>query len=256
MWLNEIFKLAFRSVKTNYGTWLAIAIITFIVGALPALITQPDILDFYKNVSYDLSSPATASSFPIRDNVSILEILGLVLSILITPGILAIGLMGARGKNGKLDHIINKAPLALKLFGFSIIYIIAVVAGTLALIIPGVYLLLRYSMTPLILIDEKNIGVFDAMKKSSDIMKGKYWNVLFNFYVLGLVMFTALFAIFTVSFPFLAISVGTPVLTLILFQIVFIVSSSITYPLGNVGYSVIYTNILGAKSSNDTSISK
>ena len=244
MWLNEIFKQSFGGIKTNYNTWLLVATISFIVGGLPALIAQPDVLEFYKNVSFDLTAPATTSSFPIDNNASVLGILGLVISILITPGIMAIGLMGARGERGKIDRIIKKAPIALKLFGFSIVYLIAVFIGTLALIIPGIYLLLRYSMTPLILVDRENIGVFDAMKESSDIMKGKYWSVLFNFYVLGVIMFTAFFAIFVISFPLLAISDSLPILTLILFQIMLVISSSITYPLGNIGYGVIYTRLI------------
>lgn len=213
------------------------------------MIVQPDVLEFYKNISFDLTIPATTSSFPTTDNISVLEILGLIISILIIPGIMIIGLMGARGKNGKINQIIKKAPVALKIFGFSIIYFIAVAIGTFALIIPGIYLLLRYSMTPLILVDRENIGVFDAMKKSSDIMKGKYWSVLFNFYILGLVIFTVFFAIFAITFPLLAISDSLPILTLILFQVVFIISSSITRPLGNIGYGVIYTKLLENNSS-------
>lgn len=256
MWLNEIFRLAFHNIKTNYGTWLLIAIITFIVGGLPTLIAQPDVLEFYKNVNYDLSSPSSFPSLPVTDNMSILEILGLIISILITPGILAISLMGARGKNGKLDQIIKKAPLALKLFGFSIVYIIAVIAGIVALIIPGIYLLLRYSMTPLILVDQEGIGVFDAMKKSSDIMKGNYWKALFNFLILGIVILAVYLVLFVISLPLLIISSNLPILVLIISQVLFIISNSITYPMGNIGYGVVYTKILGGNSSENTPVNK
>lgn len=256
MWLNEIFKQSFGNIKTNYVTWFLIAVITFVVGGLTTLISQPETLEFYKNFNYDFSSTATLPTFSTTDNMSILEILGLIISILIAPGILAIGLMGARGKNGKLDQIVKKAPLVLKLFGFFIIYTIAVVAGTIALVIPGIYLLLRYSMTPLILVDQENIGVFDAMKKSSDIMKGNYWSVLFNFFVLGFVITFISIVFFVITIPLMAVSASVPILLLIITQIIFIFSSSIAYPMSSVGYGVVYTKILEGNSSESTSVSK
>ena len=254
MWLNEIFTRAFESIKTNYPTWLLIGVIIFVLR-IPALIifeTTPSLAE-PTNFNFLAFSTYLAESQP-TGILSILDLLSLVITILIAPGILAIGLMGARGKKGRLDVIINKASLALKLFGFSIIYLLMITIGLVALVIPGIYLLLRYTMTPFILIDKGNIGVFDAMKESSEMMKGRYWKVIFNHTILLLtIIVTFIIAGFIISPIFLIPSISS-IAVIIITQIVAVFITSVIYPLGGVGTAVVYTKVSKGKSSEAAAV--
>lgn len=74
-----------------------------------------------------------------------------------------------------LDH-------AIKLLGVYLLYIVIVTAGTILLIIPGIIFAFQYSQAPYIMAEDPNIGVWDAMKKSKELMVGHKFE-LFVFYL-------------------------------------------------------------------------
>ena len=256
MWLNEVFTKSFANIKSNYKTWLLVGLIFAVLG-IPSLIVSetspvlPDTADF----SWDEFMILAQDSRP-TGALLYLSLLSNLLTLMITPGLIAISLMAARGKNGKIGQIIEKASLFIKLIGFSIVYVVMIVFGTLALVFPGIYLLLRYSMTPFILIDKGDIGVFDAMKESSEIMKGNYWKLLFNQVILVLAIIAATAFIAAVTLPLGLIFSIDSLITTVMFQILGVFVVSVTYPMWSVGSAVIYTKILEGKEAGSTTKSK
>lgn len=109
-------------------------------------------------------------------------------------------------------------------------------------------------MTPLILIDKGNIGVFDAMKESSEMMKGRYWKVIFNHtIILVTIIVTFIIAGFIISPIFLIPSISS-IAIIIVTQIVAVFITSVIYPLGGVGTAVVYTKVSKGKSSEAAAV--
>ncbi len=163
---------------------------------------------------------------------------------MIAPGLIAIGLSAARGKKLELDLIVKKVHLAGKLFGFSILYGIAVVAGLLALIIPGIYLMVRFGFAPLIMVENEKIGVFDAMKKSGEMAKGHYFDIIFSIFTVFLVaLFFLMIASLIVEFAFPGVAVGPTLIR----EALYVFPNSVTTPLVYVGFSIIYLSLAKTK---------
>jgi hypothetical protein len=63
------------------------------------------------------------------------------------------------------------------LLGLSIVMEVAILIGLVLLVIPGIYLLLRWTVAVPVLV-AKRAGVFEALKRSGEEMEGRYWPVL------------------------------------------------------------------------------
>jgi uncharacterized membrane protein len=70
---------------------------------------------------------------------------------------------------------------ALKLFAVALLYCLIVFAGFILLIIPGIIFSLQYSQAIYIMAEDKDLDIFDALRKSREMMVG-YKMDLFIFY--------------------------------------------------------------------------
>jgi uncharacterized membrane protein len=68
-----------------------------------------------------------------------------------------------------------------KMLGTGILYFLIVLAGTILLIIPGIYWAVRYRFSMYAVIDE-GLGPVDAIKRSGQLTRGVWWH-LFLFYL-------------------------------------------------------------------------
>jgi len=71
---------------------------------------------------------------------------------------------------------------AIKLVGAAFLSAIIIGIGYILFIIPGIYLQLQYSQVMYIIAEDKEIGIWDAFKKSAEMMDGYKWD-LFVFYL-------------------------------------------------------------------------
>src|SRR5687768_2976209 len=61
---------------------------------------------------------------------------------------------------------------ALPLLGQSVVMSILIVVGLILLIVPGIILAYRFFFAPYVLVDQ-NVGIFEALKRSRQLVKGK-----------------------------------------------------------------------------------
>jgi uncharacterized membrane protein len=112
--------------------------------------------------------------------------------ILLTAGYYKIVLKYKNGHKEPIETIINQTRYFWPLIGSTILISLAVVLGLVALIIPGIYLMLRYMFAQVFIID-KNQGVLESMKNSAKITDGVKWQLLlFNLISLGVIVLGAL----------------------------------------------------------------
>lgn len=75
----------------------------------------------------------------------------------------------------------------LKFIALTILYALAVVVGTICLIIPGVYIATRFKFFPYIAIEHENASIKDLIKMSYKLTQNQFWIVL-GFLILATIL--------------------------------------------------------------------
>lgn len=138
------------------GKW-GIAVISFLIGII---------------ITSILSAIA---NFVESDGLKfILEILNVLVAGAIAYGLCNISLNFANNNEAQISDIFTgfNSKVYLKTVGLSLLIGIAVIIGTILLIIPGIILALMYSQAYFILCEDNDKGVVQCMKESAAIMKG------------------------------------------------------------------------------------
>ncbi|MBP6925579.1 MAG: DUF975 family protein [Candidatus Pacebacteria bacterium] len=105
-------------------------------------------------------------------------VIAMIIQLFISVGFITIFIRTVREKSvGWNDFLRNKDRL-LSFFAVSIIYQILVLIGLILLIIPGIYLAIRYQYATYIIIDDKHISIGKAFKRSAEITKGIKWRII------------------------------------------------------------------------------
>lgn len=109
----------------------------------------------------------------------IVSVLGVVVSFIFSVVLIAVAILAGRREPITLANIkeMVQAQTVLAYLVSSILVGLAVLAGLLLLIVPGIIFALMFSMTTYALVD-KNRGPIDAMKRSKEITKGQRWQIL------------------------------------------------------------------------------
>ena len=129
------------------------------------------------------------------------EFAGNILSLIITPplviGLCIFSLNIVRDNNPKVDDIF--LPFKTNWINAIIAYILLVflvAVGFILLIIPGIIASLMFSQVFFIMGDDKEIGAYDALVKSMNMMKGykwKFFKIQLRFFGLGILCVFTLF---------------------------------------------------------------
>ena len=107
-----------------------------------------------------------------------------VISMLVQIGSIKIVLELYDKKTLKLSNLYNQHRILLRYLGATILYMVMVIAGFICLIIPGIYLAIKFQFYSFLIVD-KNMGVMDSLKKRSAMTEGVKWKLLLFALVLG-----------------------------------------------------------------------
>ena len=99
--------------------------------------------------------------------------------------------------NGQFSDFTNGFGSGIKFIGLFILYYIATVIGFMLFIIPGIILSIGLCLAPFIVLDNKDMGIIDAIKESWELTKKK-----------KLALFGYGFLFFIISIPVLLITIG------------------------------------------------
>jgi uncharacterized membrane protein len=117
--------------------------------------------------------------------IILINIGGSILSIFLAMAWYKILLDAYDGKVFRFKDFLN-LDLVLSYVATSILYSIIVVVGFFLLIIPGFIWLLMFSFSPLMVLD-RGLKPFDALKTSADITAGRKWQLLGMYSILCLI---------------------------------------------------------------------
>jgi uncharacterized membrane protein len=121
----------------------------------------------------------------ILTNKSLLGLIATIFLIIIKIGYTKIFLRIHDGESPKFVEIFEEYRIFWRYLGTSILTFLTIIGGLILLIIPGIFWAVRFSFSPIVVIDTK-LGPVASMKESWAITKGQFWKILGFWVVIGL----------------------------------------------------------------------
>ncbi len=192
--IGDAVRFSWAAVKQNTGLVIGIAIVAIVVPLLPSFIAE----------AIKQSGGALASSS------FIFGLISGVLSIIVGLGMIRVSLTFASGQRPKVAELFSEYRHVFSYIGASILYGLAVLAGLILLIVPGIILALRYSLFSYFVV-ERNLGPIASLKASAQATKGAKGALLGLGLVLGLINFAGFLALlvgYLFTYPMTAIAMA------------------------------------------------
>ena len=168
MEVGRVFERAFGAVKTNPAVILGIALV---VGAVPNLLVT---VAFSQLGAMSPQAMVTGAISPAAffSVIIVSMVFSMVIGALVQGALTRATVAAAEGNRVSFgDSLATGLRVLLPLIGLAIISSIAVGFGFLLLIVPGVILMLMWSVAVPVLVAERK-GVFDSLGRSSELTKG------------------------------------------------------------------------------------
>lgn len=107
----------------------------------------------------------------------VISLIGLIVSLMSSLGMIAIALDFADGKKLDLSHYIKHTDKLIPFFFASFLAGVLVIAGLIALIIPAIYVGIRLQFYAYFILD-KNLSAVDSLKASWKLTEDKFFDLL------------------------------------------------------------------------------
>lgn len=119
----------------------------------------------------------------------ILQIASWIINIILNIGLLTIAWNIVKEKDVDWGNFTENIHLWWKMLLGSLLYTVIVYAGTILLIVPGIYFGIKYQFFGFALIENPQRGIWESFKRSAEITKGAKWK-LFGFWwvMLGIII--------------------------------------------------------------------
>lgn len=154
--ISEALKFGWNSLKQNFWFFVLIMVIAAVVSRSPAILVN-------------------------KENTGIaagmVGLIAILLQLLVNLGLNKIALMLHSGAKPTWKELFIQYPLLLKYLGASIIYGVAVAIGLVLLVVPGIYLAIKYAFFGFVMVD-KNTGIMESLKTSAKMTDGVKWELL------------------------------------------------------------------------------
>ncbi len=172
-------KRGFELTKRNFGvivlvglTYLGVTIgASFVLGAIDSAIGMGT-----TQSQWQTGDASTFGKFQ-QTGGPFSAILSNVLSIFLSLGLVRIGLNLVSGRQVAVSQLFGEGRKLLPAIGASILFGVMLVVGFLLLIIPGIYVMLRYGQFMNAMVD-RNLGVMESLSYSTSITTNNRMNLL------------------------------------------------------------------------------
>lgn len=176
----------FDLMKTNFGMVIAVVVIFgaiswgvgSVLGGIEAALGGGVEPGFEINPQTGELEPTTPDITPAQVMVSIVtNLINQFVSVFLALGMTRIGLNIVDGKEFTIGMMFGEASKLLRAFVASLIYGFGVAIGLLLLIVPGIYIALRFGQYQTAIVD-RDMGVIESLAYSSRITEGQKWPLL------------------------------------------------------------------------------
>jgi uncharacterized membrane protein len=181
MSIGRVFQRAFSAITLNPVVVLGLALC---VGALPALLMTYLFVQSGMTMTPGVA-PSAASFNRLLGATFISSIVSLVIAALVQGALTRATVSANEGKRATFGESLSTAiRVVLPLIGLSILFAIGIGIGFILLLVPGIILLLMWSVAVPALVIERQ-GVFAAFGRSAQLTKGAKWKILGLFLVMA-----------------------------------------------------------------------
>lgn len=164
--IGEMIKFGWRVMKDNFPFFIGIVLTMEVINNIPYVI------GYY---------------FPDNNFLqAILFVLGVVLSLWMTLGIVKIALAFSRNEQGKFTDLFSCFPLIGKYFVASVLYFLILLAGLLLLVFPFFIWGAKYGLFPYFIV-EKGAGPIESLKMSAETSYGAKWDIFGLWVAVGII---------------------------------------------------------------------
>ncbi|MEK7558821.1 MAG: hypothetical protein AAB521_00780 [Patescibacteria group bacterium] len=153
--ISEALRYGFNFFKANLVTFIKLGGVLLVINILSNMVTE--------------ALKGSALSL-------IWGLISFAISLLVQIGSIKIVLDLYDKKQLNFSHLYSHSSLFLRYLGASILYVIAVGIGFILLIIPGIYLAIKWQFYSFLIVD-KNMGIMESFKKSSAMTEGVKWKL-------------------------------------------------------------------------------
>jgi uncharacterized membrane protein len=168
-------KFGWQKTKADFWRLIAVVLVWLVISGIFG----------YFSKSFEKASPLA---------YFITEVFSIIVNMIMTLGITRIGLKVYAGEAFDISELFESYGLFLKYLLASILYLLAVLAGLILLIIPGIIIGFRLSQYTYLIVD-KGMAPFEALKESMRLTKGNVFNLLLFWFVLLGVLILGLLAL-------------------------------------------------------------
>jgi hypothetical protein len=188
--IGEILDVGFRLFRERFRTLMACVL----VPVVPLSILSTIVVGVIDDTAYDVNAPARESSSADVANLidNLLGGAAAAIAIAACFRVISSAYLGQRADAGEsLRYGLSRLiPLVAAYLAISI----GVGLGLVALVVPGIFLAVKWSMTFPVIVAER-AGAFQAMRRSWELTRGRWWRVCGALLVVVLISFVLAFVI-------------------------------------------------------------
>lgn len=232
--LGQILNTSYLLYKAHFRVIAGIAVVVVI----PLTVLSLGVIDGYLWTGFDRDDSSALAQLDIGYSI----ITALITTPLVTAGLVFSVLDLGEGREPSARRSLEAAgPVLSTLIATLLLVAAGVLLGLLALIIPGIYLGVRWFMAPQAVVVEK-LGPTAAIRRSGDLVQGTWWRVL----GIGLVVALLGSGVGTLlSLPFLLAAAGADVGAL--YVIGRALADTIALPITALGATMLYFDLRARK---------
>lgn len=167
---GEAVKFGWSKIKENFWNLVLITLIWLAISAV-----------------FNSTGKSLEKNMPMLSLV--VNLCGTLVNMVITLGMIRIGLKVYAGEKFEIAEMFYcRGEQFLNYLVATILYFLAVLAGFILLIVPGIIVIIRMGLYGYLIVDKK-MGIIDSLKESMRLTKGNVFNLfLFWFVLLGILI--------------------------------------------------------------------
>jgi hypothetical protein len=183
MSIGRVLGRTFGAIGSNPLVMLAIA---FLFGALPQTL-----LSYFQQT---LQAPLRAGQIGFGGyfgTVALVALINMMLAVVVQGGLVRATMAASEGSKATLGECLSTGlSRSLPLLGVAFLAGLGIGFGFLLLIVPGIFLLLMWSVAAPVTVAER-LGVTGSLGRSAELTEGARWNILALYLIVWVIMVVA-----------------------------------------------------------------
>ena len=237
--IGEILDAGFKLFRNRFATLMGCVLIPFV----PLTILGTILVASADENAFDVNAPASDSGSALVANLIDNIVSGAAAAVAIAAcfRVISGAYLGERtGVGSSLRYGLSRLPALIVAY---IAMYIAVAIGLVLILVPGIFLAVKWSMTFAVIVAER-AGPFRAMGRSWTLTRGHWWRTFGTLAVVGLLAFVLTVVLFAAFGAFIATSDSISELTVaVLTVLISVVVLTATYPLVAAIVAVLYYDL-------------